>query len=181
MPSPTIEDDKVMARTQVMVVEDEGVVALSLQQKLRGLGYEVPAIVATGEQALQRAAELRPDLILMDIMLAGALDGIEAAHQIRARLDDLVRLLQAAQDRAEGRRHLLHRDRHRAGSGRRRVRRFGQQRQPRGSDGEVPRRLHADQPQHKGRQGQAGLAICARFSALSADFRAQITGPPRIR
>ncbi len=98
MPSPTIEDDNVMARTQVMVVEDEGVVALSLQQKLRGLGYEVPAIVATGEQALQRAAELRPDLILMDIMLAGALDGIEAAHQIRARLDVPIIYLTAYSD-----------------------------------------------------------------------------------
>ncbi len=62
MPGPTVEDDKVMAKIRVMVVEDEGLVALSPQRKLRNLGYEIPAIAATGEQAIQRATELRSAL-----------------------------------------------------------------------------------------------------------------------
>lgn len=87
-----------MAKTQIMVVEDEGLVALSLQRKLQILGYEVPVIVATGEQAIQQAAALRPDLILMDIMLAGSLDGIVAAGQIRARFDVPIIYLTAYSD-----------------------------------------------------------------------------------
>ncbi len=68
----------------VMIVEDEGVVALELEECLRQLGYAVPAVAATGSEAIARAADLRPDLVLMDIRLKGGMDGIDAARQIMA-------------------------------------------------------------------------------------------------
>jgi PAS domain S-box-containing protein len=66
----------------VMIVEDEGVVALELEQCLRQLGYKVPSVVGTGAEAVARAAEIKPDLVLMDIRLKGKMDGIEAAQEI---------------------------------------------------------------------------------------------------
>lgn len=65
-----------------MVVEDEALSALNLKSDLLGLGYEVPAVVASGEEAVRRAGEIIPDLILMDIHLEGELSGIEAAAEI---------------------------------------------------------------------------------------------------
>jgi signal transduction histidine kinase len=72
-----------LANTKIMVVEDEGIVALDIQSKLEGRGYEVPAVVHTGEDAVEQAGATRPDLILMDIQLEGDMDGIAAAEQIR--------------------------------------------------------------------------------------------------
>jgi TMAO reductase system sensor TorS len=83
-----------------MVVEDEGLVALSLQRKLQSFGYEVPVVVASGEEAVQQAVASRPDLILMDIRLAGPLDGVDAAVQIHAQLDVPIIYLSAYSDSA---------------------------------------------------------------------------------
>ncbi|MBS1230827.1 MAG: hypothetical protein H6R17_4104 [Proteobacteria bacterium] len=71
----------------LMLVEDERVVAFDLKRQLQGFGYRVDAVVASGEQAISQvdAAPERPDLVLMDIHLEGRLDGIEAATEIRAR------------------------------------------------------------------------------------------------
>jgi PAS domain S-box-containing protein len=68
------------------VVEDERIIALNLKENLESLGYAVPAIAATGEQAIAAATDLQPDLVLMDIRLKGAMDGIQAAEQIWERL-----------------------------------------------------------------------------------------------
>lgn len=68
-----------MAKTRILVVEDEIIVAENIRSRLRHFGYEVPVVVDSGEEAVQRAGEIRPDLILMDIRLAGEMDGIEAA------------------------------------------------------------------------------------------------------
>jgi CheY-like chemotaxis protein len=87
-----------MAQTRIMVVEDEGIVALDIQRKLEERGYEVPAVLSTGEEAVRQAEALRPDLVLMDIHLAGALDGTEAANQIRARVGIPVIYLTAYSD-----------------------------------------------------------------------------------
>lgn len=87
-----------MAQTRIMVVEDEGIVALDIQRKLEERGYEVPAVLSTGEEAVKQAETLRPDLVLMDIHLAGALDGTEAAGQIHARLGIPVIYLTAYSD-----------------------------------------------------------------------------------
>jgi PAS domain S-box-containing protein len=67
----------------ILVVEDEGVVAKDLQARLKKLGYQVPFTVPTGEEAIERARELRPALILMDVRLKGQIDGVEAAARIQ--------------------------------------------------------------------------------------------------
>ena len=89
-----------MTTTQILVVEDESVVALDLQTRLKRLGYTVPAVAASGEDAIRKAEELRPDLVLMDIRLRGEMDGIEAAEQIRARVSIPVIYLTAYTDEA---------------------------------------------------------------------------------
>ena len=73
-----------MDRTQVLVVEDEAIVAMDIQSKLEDLGYSVIALIRTGEEAVRTTRELRPDLILMDINLLGDMDGISAAASIQA-------------------------------------------------------------------------------------------------
>jgi PAS domain S-box-containing protein len=75
-----------MSTAKLLIVEDEKLVAMALGERLIDLGYEIADTVATGEDAVRRAEDLRPDLVLMDIRLAGAMDGIEAARQIRERL-----------------------------------------------------------------------------------------------
>ncbi|XXY46176.1 ATP-binding protein [Sorangium sp. So ce269] len=70
-------------RPKILVVEDEQIVALDLRGRLTQLGYEVVATAATGAAAIARAAELHPDLVLMDIKLSGPMDGIEAAEKIQ--------------------------------------------------------------------------------------------------
>ncbi len=72
-----------MDKKRILVVEDEAVTAKDLASELVQLGYEVAALAATGEDAIRLAAELLPDLILMDITLAGPMNGIQAADQIR--------------------------------------------------------------------------------------------------
>ena len=87
-----------MNKTSILVVEDESIVALDLKNGLRSLGYSVPALASSGEEAIQEAAETRPDLVLMDIQLRGDMDGIEAAGEIRARFDIPVLYLTAFAD-----------------------------------------------------------------------------------
>ena len=72
-----------MANARILIVEDESIVAKDIQNSLTGLGYTVAGIVAFGEEAVERVGALKPDLILMDVMLKGAMDGIEAAERIR--------------------------------------------------------------------------------------------------
>ena len=72
-------------KPQILIVEDESIVALDIQNRLRRLGYMVPGFVASGEDAIVKTAEFQPDLVLMDIKLKGAMDGIEAAGQIKAK------------------------------------------------------------------------------------------------
>ena len=73
-----------MAQTRILVAEDEGIVALDIEKQLRELGYEVAVIVASGEEAIAQTAAQGPDLVLMDIMLEGDMDGVEAAQAIHA-------------------------------------------------------------------------------------------------
>ncbi len=71
---------------RILIAEDDGIIAARLRNFLTALGYAVPAVVATGEEAVRQAAAVRPELVLMDIRLAGKLDGIEAGGQIRTGL-----------------------------------------------------------------------------------------------
>ncbi len=73
--------------TNILVVEDEGSVGLLLKQMLESFGYLVPAVVMNGRDAIRVASELHPDLVLMDILLGGDLDGVGAALQIRENYD----------------------------------------------------------------------------------------------
>lgn len=68
---------------RVLIVEDEAITALHLESLVSQLGYEVCSVEATGEGAVAAAAAHKPDLVLMDVRLAGELDGIAAACQIR--------------------------------------------------------------------------------------------------
>ena len=71
----------------IMVVEDESLVALDISERLRSLGYEVPCMLSSGEDAIRHAGELKPALVLMDIGLKGDMDGIEAAEKIGTQLN----------------------------------------------------------------------------------------------
>jgi len=73
-----------MAKAQILVVEDDVILVMELQDRLQSFGYSVAAAVSSGEEAIKKAGETRPDLILMDIRLKGDMDGIEAALEIRA-------------------------------------------------------------------------------------------------
>jgi len=72
-----------MSKINVLVVEDESIVSKDIQHSLKKLGYNVVGASATGERAIELAASENPDIILMDIMLKGEMNGIEAAEQIK--------------------------------------------------------------------------------------------------
>jgi signal transduction histidine kinase len=80
---------------RIMLVEDERLVAYNLQQRLQRLGYEVSAVVASCDEALARAREAPPDLVLMDIHIEGELDGIETAARLQEVADAPVVFLTA--------------------------------------------------------------------------------------
>ncbi len=71
-----------MPKSKILIVEDESIIALDIKTSLLEAGYEVVAIAVSGEDAIKLAAEHEPNLILMDIRLRGAMDGIEAATEI---------------------------------------------------------------------------------------------------
>src|SRR3989441_689411 len=75
-----------MSTPQILVVEDEGITAMDLEARLKRLGYSVPAVVSSGEEAILRAEETHPDLVLMDIVLRGQTDGVQAAKELQSRL-----------------------------------------------------------------------------------------------
>jgi PAS domain S-box-containing protein len=83
---------------KILIVEDEGIEALDIQHRLISLGYPTPDIAFSGEEAVQKAGEISPDLVLMDIMLPGEIDGITAAELIKACLDIPVIYLTAYAD-----------------------------------------------------------------------------------
>ncbi len=87
-----------MTKAYILVVEDEQIVARDIKHSLQRLGHIVPDVVATGEEAIEKVAELLPDLVLMDIKLQGKMDGVEAAEQIRTRFDIPVVYLTAYAD-----------------------------------------------------------------------------------
>ncbi|MEW6402830.1 MAG: PAS domain S-box protein, partial [Chloroflexota bacterium] len=85
-------------RTSILVVEDERIVAHDIRTTLQNSGYTVPATAGTGEEAITLAEQTGPDLVLMDIVLPGKLDGIQAAEEIRARLGIPIIYLTAYSD-----------------------------------------------------------------------------------
>lgn len=87
-----------LQKPKILVVEDEIIVAVNLGQKLKKLGYELVGITSSGEEAIQKAEENHPDLVLMDINIEGNLDGIETAEVLRNRFHTPVIYLTAYAD-----------------------------------------------------------------------------------
>jgi PAS domain S-box-containing protein len=87
-----------MARIKILVVEDEIIVAKDIKMRLENLGYSVSSLVSSGEEAIREVEENNPDLVLMDIVLQGEMDGIEAADQIRSHFNIPVIYLTAYAD-----------------------------------------------------------------------------------
>lgn len=87
-----------MAKSKILIVEDESIVAKDIQNSLKKLGYLVPTIVSSGEKAIEEIEENRPELVLMDIMLKGQMTGIESANVIRDRFQIPVIFLTAYAD-----------------------------------------------------------------------------------
>jgi diguanylate cyclase (GGDEF)-like protein/PAS domain S-box-containing protein len=85
-------------KTRILIVEDEGVIALELRDRLADMGYEIVGPVPSGQEAIDHARELVPDVVLMDIILAGRMDGIEASEIIKNSLDIPVIFLTAHAD-----------------------------------------------------------------------------------
>lgn len=87
-----------MSKINVLVVEDESIVSKDIQYSLKKLGYNVIGAAATGEKAVELATELKPDIILMDIMLKGDITGIEASAEIKEKLQIPIIFLTAYAD-----------------------------------------------------------------------------------
>ena len=82
----------------ILIVEDEALVARDIQSRLKNLGHRVVGVAHNPKQALDKAAEHKPDLLLCDINLKGEMDGIDVAKQITANLDIPVVFLTAYSD-----------------------------------------------------------------------------------
>jgi PAS domain S-box-containing protein len=87
-----------MAKKQILVVEDESIVAEHIRRSLQNMGYSVSSVASSGEKAIKEVEEKVPDLVLMDIVLHGEMDGIETAKQIRSRFNIPVVYLTAYSD-----------------------------------------------------------------------------------
>ena len=87
-----------MPKIKVLIVEDEAIVAMDIRQRLEGLEYSVTAAVGNGQAALASIEKTPPDIILMDIMIQGPMDGIETAEKVRAHYDIPIIYLTANSD-----------------------------------------------------------------------------------
>jgi PAS domain S-box-containing protein len=83
---------------RILIVEDETIISHDISNRLQALGYSIIGIEVSGEQAIERAREEKPDMVMMDIVLQGKMDGIEAAGEIRSRLNIPVIYLTAYTD-----------------------------------------------------------------------------------
>src|SRR5690606_30311882 len=87
-----------MPKTNVLVVEDESIVSKDIQHSLKKLGYNVVGAASTGERAFELASQEKPDIILMDIMLKGDMNGIDTAQKVKEELQIPVIYLTAYAD-----------------------------------------------------------------------------------
>tara|TARA_B100000809_G_scaffold10816_2_gene10181 strand:- start:735 stop:1964 length:1230 start_codon:yes stop_codon:yes gene_type:complete len=87
-----------MTQANIVIVEDEPIVAMDIKRCLKQLGYQVAGVAANSEDAVQQIVDNRPDLVLMDIRLKGDIDGIETAWRIRQRVNVPIVYLTAHSD-----------------------------------------------------------------------------------
>ena len=83
----------------ILIVEDDVIIGEDIKKSVRNIGHEIVDFVPSGEQALERAEKLRPDLVLMDIVLRGRLNGIETAEQIHKQFQIPIVFLTAYADK----------------------------------------------------------------------------------
>ncbi len=74
-----------MKKTKIMIVEDEILIAMNMKVELSSIGYEICNLVVSGEDAIKIAEQEKPDVVLMDIILNGEINGIDAAREIHSR------------------------------------------------------------------------------------------------
>ena len=96
---------------KILVVEDEMIIGAKISMQLTSLGYEVTGIIPRGEEAILHVVENRPDIVLLDIQLKGAIDGIETALRIQQTSNIPVIYLTANSDEATFNRAKLYGDR----------------------------------------------------------------------
>jgi len=84
---------------KILIVEDEFIIAMDMKMKLEELGYQVIGIKNSGEQAIKKIQESKPHLILMDVLLKGEMDGIDATHEIWNRFKIPVLYITAHSDK----------------------------------------------------------------------------------
>lgn len=85
---------------KILIVEDENIIALDIRAMLEDLGYMVSDIVSSGEESIQKASKMKPDLVLMDIKLKGSLDGVSAGEEIFRQFQIPIVYLTAYSDQA---------------------------------------------------------------------------------
>lgn len=93
-----MEEERKKAEGRILVVEDEHIVAMGIKKMVKSLGYTVTGVASSGEDAISKAESTFPDVVLMDIMLKGDMDGVEAAGEIKKRFDVPVVYLTAYSD-----------------------------------------------------------------------------------
>lgn len=84
---------------KILIVEDEQLIGLMLAEEVREMGCDAVSVVTTGQAAVRAVRNDPPDAILMDISLAGVLDGIETARMIKAKQDIPILFFTGYQDR----------------------------------------------------------------------------------
>ncbi len=75
------------AKVKILIAEDEAISALSMQSALTAAGYNVCGLASTGEEAVEMAKQEKPDLVIMDVILNGKVNGLEATQEIRSGSD----------------------------------------------------------------------------------------------
>ena len=88
-----------MKKNKIMIVEDDIIVAKNIHDRLNLLGYEVAEIISSGEDAIIKAKEIKPDLVLMDIILSGTIDGVDTVKEIQKNLNIPVIYVSAFSDK----------------------------------------------------------------------------------
>jgi len=88
----------IVSKARILIVEDETIIAMGIEDCLYYSGYEICKILSTAEQAVEEIEAIHPDLVLMDVMLAGTMTGIEAAEYITQQYQTPIIFLTALND-----------------------------------------------------------------------------------
>lgn len=87
-----------MVKTKILVVEDEVIIGEDIRSSLQKMGYDIPSTATTGDEAVRKVREYSPDLVLMDIMIKGEIDGIQTAEKIHSEFNIPIIYLTAYSD-----------------------------------------------------------------------------------